>query len=857
MKKIFRERESFSEKFINKLKTNYLKKIYKISFLIISLQFFLFLILISRSSNANLRIARKLLYKVGLEFDTIYPMDYLNYGKEFFSALILNTRMPKLDLKVDYNGLLNLDCNRQKKQNCKNTPYSDGELTTSKDNFRVKVRAKGDRDIHRINLSKMSFKVDIKGEKRYLGMEEFSIQMPIIRNYTTELFAANLLRKNGISTPRHKYVKFFINGEYKGIRHIEESISKELIESSAKRYGPVFSLDESNRVGSVFQNTKFDLHDKKFWEINNPKLAIEALTLLENSKTNKLVINKHFDLKLWAEYFAFLDSMGMYHGAVPKSVKFFLNPVTGLIEPIFFDGHLNAGRFDDFYLFDFMQSSENNYGCEWICDNRHFFQLFLGEKENINNDFFSMYKTALKKYVSNNFVKEKMYPEWQNLRTQRGNLYKEFWRVDRIWYNGYLPHVAPWAKLNNRFNNIRELIKISEEISPKFEIDNVNKTININNKFSRIPQIVKLKCNKFISRPIVLIKNKRETFSFSNIQNCNINNLNYSINNYDYENVSNAYVVSTPVSNSILKFPEEDKMYLDQVTYSEKLFVNDKEYMLDSKDITFASDLKICLPKSSILHIKNSKVLFDKNVFVSSCNNDIGGSIIIENSEIKITDLNIDSLTSPIKFNRVLYGGLNIINSNVNISQINIKNSKSEDGINFINSDVFVNNINLENTKSDAIDSDFSKLDIKNINCKNIGNDCLDLSYSKAKVEKIYCNIVQDKGISLGEASDLKVKYAFVKDSEIGLVSKDSSNLFINEFEALNVRLPISAYIKKSEFDQPSISINKVKSNNPINYLVSKDSLVLMEGKRLNSAFSSRRIEKMLYGNLYGSSTVR
>ena len=56
----------------------------------------------------------------------------------------------------------------------------------TKKKIKVKLRAKGDRDIHRKNLKQMSFKVDIIGKDRIYGLEEFSIQKPIIRNYSLE-----------------------------------------------------------------------------------------------------------------------------------------------------------------------------------------------------------------------------------------------------------------------------------------------------------------------------------------------------------------------------------------------------------------------------------------------------------------------------------------------------------------------------------------------------------------------------------------------------------------------------------------------------------------------------------------------
>ena len=150
----------------------------------------------------------------------------------------------------------------------------------------------------------MSFKVDIKGEERYKGMEEFSIQMPIIRNYISELFAAEVMRNEGIISPRHHYVKLFVNGEYFGIRHIEENPSKELIESNKRRYGPLFSLNDE--IKRWYVEGSFNLHDAKYWSENNNKIAIQSRTILEKAKYDQDLFNKYFDLDLWAKYFAVL-----------------------------------------------------------------------------------------------------------------------------------------------------------------------------------------------------------------------------------------------------------------------------------------------------------------------------------------------------------------------------------------------------------------------------------------------------------------------------------------------------------------------------------------------------------------------
>ena len=109
-------------------------------------------------------------------------------------------------------------------------------MKSNNENYKIKLKAKGDRNLHRESLKTMSFKIDIRGLKRFKGMEEFSIQQPVIRNYTIEALAAKALAKEKIVSPRHHYVRLFVNGEYLGVRHVEEGISRELIENS--KYSP-------------------------------------------------------------------------------------------------------------------------------------------------------------------------------------------------------------------------------------------------------------------------------------------------------------------------------------------------------------------------------------------------------------------------------------------------------------------------------------------------------------------------------------------------------------------------------------------------------------------------------------------
>ena len=73
------------------------------------------------------------------------------------------------------------------------TTFSRAELNFKKKNYDIKLRVKGDRALHWYDKNQTSYKIDLIGDDRIWGMEEFSVQKPITRNYTYELIFHKLL----------------------------------------------------------------------------------------------------------------------------------------------------------------------------------------------------------------------------------------------------------------------------------------------------------------------------------------------------------------------------------------------------------------------------------------------------------------------------------------------------------------------------------------------------------------------------------------------------------------------------------------------------------------------------------------
>ncbi len=854
-------------KILRKFLINFPSHLYKPALLIVIFQIAFFgFIYIDKRNAINSRLDN-VFRKLGNSFDTLYPEDYINYGKDLFFSFNSSRKIEKIDLQIKFKELIRLDCHRQRLNNCLKNGWSKGKMVVKNKSYPIKLKSKGDREIHRKDLKRMSFKIDIRGDDRYEGMEEFSIQMPVIRNYTYELFGSKVLSKEKIISPRHKYIRLFLNGEYLGIRHLEEGLGRELIESSSRRYGPIFSLKED--IAVTLGETQFDLSDSKYWINNNPLLAREALTILESTKIeNREFLNTYFDIGLWARYFALTDLLELFHGAKLKSVRFYLNTSTGLIEPIFYDGHLVTGALKDFHLSDFYIKNNQIINCKFMCEDRPFIERFFGSKNNPNQQFYDIYIKTLEKFTKKENLAD-LKKLWDELRVERGILYRELWRKDSVWHMGFLPHVAPWKPLEKRIFQVRSLIENMKSYEPLILIDDTNNKIRVKNTLSRLPQIITFNCGFNSSKKFILVKDNNVDFNFGELHSCSLENLSYSLDyGKTYRNIKYSYNIDSSLYNKINKYEEmKDNSYKVKENYIFPSGLNEVTEPIEiiNKNVIFEPGAEICLNNASYIKVSDSIIRINgeesKPVKISNCLSDSklvnNSSIIFENSNIDISNLQLLNLGFPQLSLRKLYGGLNLIKSKVKIKNLDIKNSKSEDALNVIHSSLKANKITLNNIQSDALDSDFSEINIKSLSCNNVGNDCIDLSFSKGLVNNINANIINDKAISLGESSTLDVNKVDIKNSEIGAVCKDSSILKINNLDFQNLKLPLAAYIKKPEYGSPIITIENSNSPSSLNYLISKDSKVKIFGKKVQSELSSAEVKDKLYGNIYGSKTIR
>jgi hypothetical protein len=749
--------------------------------------------------------------------------ELLNIVKRGVLYKVSEEEIPKLFLDIKYKDLLNLE-NQRIELNEKEyvrAILSVKEKGKNKKSYKIKVRLKGDRKMHKLNSSEMSMKVDIRGKKLLFGMEEFSLQKPIVRNYTWETLLHLVMKDEGVLALKQVPVRFFRNGVDLGVFFIEEGFGKELIESQKRKIGPIVGIDES--FGVVFPNVSYDFYSERKLIKNTPGVyehAKEKLSeLKKNFNKNDYKISDNFNVDLWAKFFAISDLFGSYHGTVPKSVKLYYNPSNILFEPILFDGHVGAGRFDNFILSDFLNGK--TLGCEWICENKDWYMTFFKDPE-----FLEKYYFWLERYSSEPFVDNIMSIVKSKIEPINDAIYSELGLSDNISNKGMLPFYFNKNRLKIRSILIRKKL---EEVAGLATL--INGSLYIG----------KTKCNLYDQKKSVLIYSVNGVYSETckEISDKNKQNNDIGIYHYAYDNSKTIDFSQCIIGCQINKNGDID---IDPGLW----FIEDLN--LEDTNVKLSHNSTLVMTGNTEIIGNKRQINFEGQGSIVQ----LGGSIILKN-------IRFNDLTSPSVKGVNWSGSVNIIDSNAVLNNVVISNNKSEDSINFVNSNTKIEKIKIINALSDGIDVDFGVINFNSIYCEIIGNDCLDTSGSTVQGEFLQGTKVGDKVISFGEGSIGKIKEVSVNDVDIVAVSKDSSLLSIGKLKARNYKVLASSFTKKSFFGAASLSIdscNQCLEANPV-ILNGAGNTINIESIDVPDTLTSKEVESLMYGGSYGRATIR
>lgn len=701
------------------------------------------------------------------------------WTKNNIKILISNTRTIPKNLRKKYKGEIIIN-------------YKNGKLCV----LNAKIRQNGDFKDHFIyinNSVKQSLDVSLTNGNLD-GITKFKLLLDGTRgNSVDEIFLTELLREMGFISPRTQFVEAHING-MKSTMLLQEKSVKEMLEYNNRIESPIFESNENDFFKTL----------EKFANNNLTEDEIGLNAILDKATMGQFArqINSKWSLKS------------------PIHLEISLRALSNL--NLVYINALNN-----------LKPNSNN-----IVFNDNFNNTLLGKKKKDNIIKIDKFKLILKAANADHALEA-------NNRTFYWNKLENYF--EPIYYDGnpniyqnenmeiYLPfsaHISEASKeLRYSLSNL-DLQEFKKKlISRKLNLTDKEvkkKIIEINSNLAKLESIID-KHNTIMDEPVKNLKVDKKIIQVA-MQNKKENNpkvlFAFKENGQEFNNL---FLICKSYNLCEKKvFTEEQQSKL----LSGNLFKNENEYIY----IGYYPDLEINFEvnefdfnkyKDDTLNFYyNDGIKFDfnkdKNEFnIFQLKPEARAYFI--NSNIKDLDINFNGFKNfdnlflyPFDLNG-LTGCLTFYNSSFKNVNLKSQHSNCEDAINMVNVKGQINNVNIKNSYMDGLDVDFSNISIKKIFINGSKNDCVDVSAGKYNFSSLKLNNCGDKGLSVGEQSDIIIKNIDINNSDLGIASKDGSIANISDAKIKDVDTCLGSYNKKAEFSGGYINIKKLICENFIN----------------------------------------
>lgn len=175
------------------------------------------------------------------------------------------------------------------------------------------------------------------------------------------------------------------------------------------------------------------------------------------------------------------------------------------------------------------------------------------------------------------------------------------------------------------------------------------------------------------------------------------------------------------------------------------------------------------------------------------------------------------ALSATQRFNEFgLTGCLNFYDATLKDTRIEGRRGQCEDSVNLVSSRGSLTELVVTDGFADAIDIDFSQIDIEKLTVSRTGNDCFDVSTGEFRIATADLSGCADKGISVGENSVLKAADVAIQSANIGVSSKDLSHTEIERLTGRDIAICAEAFRKKQEFGGGFLQVADFDCDGPL-----------------------------------------
>lgn len=777
------------------------------------------------------------------------------FGKEafaYFDDLKLETvnldslgvpELPKLHFYLDNKAVAKLEKKRNDALQLGILKTADDDWVKAKLNIdeeeaptEVKLRLKGDWTDH-LKGDYYSYRVQMPANRSWNRLQTFSLQDPKTRYYLHEWLYHKALERVDVITPRYGFVLLKENTKPQVFYAYEEHFDKQIAEYKNRREGVIVKFAEDYLWDQRIRNPDVHLEGgfrnalssaevlpfKEGKTTRDPKLSEQfnhANKLMSAFRNQTAPVTEVFDVERLAKYFAVSDVFDANHGAVWHNMRFYYNPITRKLEPIGFDGFTEVGpfKFYDNLFFGEFKSSNND-------DKNNLIYRYIFQDETFNN----LYTSALLEYSKPDFLESLV-------ETYRAEIYGYESQIQSFIDPSYEFNLAD---MRDRCRLIRNDIVPYAQTSLKVyreKDENGASTFWATNHHSLPLEVIggSRKNNRaFLEGEKKLIRSNRKWYPKSYTEVSVPQESKYvcfrlpGLDSIFYTQILNWQRPGSELQ-ILYANSSEPKIPLPEEAFSNKdklITIRSGKHQLTSPLVIPADYTLVVEAGAEIDMIKRAYVLSYGTihcrgakgapvVFTSSDKSSQGVTVIQASETSVLTYTTFSNLNTLDENEWQLTGAVTFYESEVAFNTVTISHNLCEDALNLVRSKFEIVGLNINNTFADGFDGDFCKGTLSDSYLFKTGNDGLDFSGSRVSVENVRLDQIGDKGISAGEEAFLNVIGTSISNAQIGIASKDLSEVKVWNTSLKDCKQGFAAYRKKPEFGGGTIIVESYEAEN-------------------------------------------
>lgn len=697
--------------------------------------------------------------------------------------------------------------------------------------YRAKMRLKGDVEDHYGKFDdKWSFKVNMKGEGRFLGFKEFSLQHPATRGYLNELTFHHFLRKMGIISLRYKLVNLEVNAKNLGIYLLEEHFNNDLLRSNEKQPGPIVKFDETFMWAheKIFGYDPISDHQTfsstsvgSFGGKKNKDLsrAFELLSKLQSSNPDFAVI---LDLKEFAHFVAVIDLFAGVHALRWHNLRFYYDIQKDKLVPVAFDG--NTGGV-------ISRLSINLGGRhQGVQLNEKLYNGLFSNEEFLSNYIQALLKISQQSYLAEAFkelapiiqnysaVLQDEFPgfdySFKSIVERNAEIIRSHFKVERL----VLTYLNPDKKNELGIVNLSSLpIKIVRVLGKSQKINIDSEIIYPQHNFQNASRkIIKL------DEPLLGVDykieykvfNTRELFQ-GNIKNWPFNTPFRSLK-FDGKE-KNLGKIKSFHQIELLELSKDENI----LKFKPGKLIIDKKYEFGDKSIVVGPGTHLLFKGSGAIFSEGPVQIAgtQENPVVIEIDETVGDSVInLRNGMVSIENL-------AILDNRTISKQPLMVFQENKVSLRNSIAQKLAGTLDFLNSEVSLDNLSFKNPQLRPLNFKYSLISADNLYFENAKNGALEFIGSGGKILNVDFNGVLGTALANFDSSRILIENARFNNVVVGVKNINGSIVFLNQFKLFNTQIGFESR-NLDDLKRPSIVVLNSKAQNSIQNVVHPSKIV-------------------------------